>query len=76
MSYAYIEDLSEAKYVKAKVKPVAWCECCEKDIYEGDKAVKDNRFTSVQAYICTECFLAMDKKDLAEALGATYEEVF
>lgn len=73
--FAYkIEDNREYKSPRPEL--VAYCECCEKGIYEGDRALQDNSYKTLSAYICMECFLAMSKSELAEALGASFEEAF
>lgn len=45
---------------------VGVCVECERDIYEGDRVLMDMR---VRAYMCEECYMAMDKRALAEWLG-------
>ena len=53
----------------------AWCECCEKPLFLGDYVLKDNRFRDIQVCICFQCFCDAGKKELAEMLGATFEEL-
>ena len=57
-------------------EPEACCEVCGKDLYEGERALRDSRFRAARAYICLECFSKADKKELAEWLGGSFEEVF
>ena len=53
---------------------IGYCEWCEGKIYAGDKVLRAGRFYSVEARICLDCYAEMDRQDLAELLGATFEE--
>lgn len=72
---AILEDTREPKYIHKKPEPIALCECCEKDLYAGDWAMKNNNFKTVNVYLCGECFIQVGKKELAEILGATFEKL-
>ncbi len=52
-----------------------WCECCERPLFLGDYVLRDNRFSGIQVCICFQCFCDMGKRDLAELLGASFEQV-
>ena len=57
-------------------EPAAYCECCEQPIIEGDRVIRDNRYKTVKALICFNCFEDVDKSTLVEWLGGTFEDAF
>ncbi|MDR3348828.1 MAG: hypothetical protein LBO03_04375 [Acidaminococcales bacterium] len=52
------------------------CEVCEKEIYEGDRILRDSRFHAATSYLCMDCFNKLSKEDLADFLGGKFEEAF
>ncbi|MDR3349770.1 MAG: hypothetical protein LBO03_09305 [Acidaminococcales bacterium] len=58
--------------------PLCRCVICEKDIYDGDRVLRDNRFRAARAYICMDCYetLKNEGDEVALFLGATFEEAF
>jgi hypothetical protein len=58
--------------------PLCRCVVCEKDIYDGEPVLRDNRFRAARAYICMDCYEALkgEEDGVALFLGATVEEAF
>ena len=59
-------------------RPLCRCVVCEKDIYDGEPVLRDNRFRASRAYVCLDCYetLKSEEDGVALFLGATIERAF
>lgn len=56
-------------------EPSAYCDVCEKALYEGEQAILDKRHPVPKVYVCLDCYEDASKKDLIEWFGGSFEDV-